>query len=90
MKRLAKSTLILFAMALVSGSAFATIDFSDDFESYVTPPDGNAIGGGWTAFANVFTGFPACAPYLYGYGPFLTPNSNSAFSNITVGVLARR
>ena len=85
MKRLAKSTLILFAMALVSGSAFASIDFSDDFESYVTPPDGNAIGGGWTAFANVFTGFPACAPYLYGYGPFLTPNSNSAFSNITVG-----
>ena len=85
MKRLVKSTLILFATALVSGSAFAAIDFSDDFESYVTPPDGNAIGGGWTAFANVFTGFPACAPYLYNYGPFLTPNSNTAFSNIAVG-----
>ena len=86
MKRLAKSTLILFATALVSGSAFAAIDFSDDFESYVTPPDGNAIGGGWTAFANVFNGFPACAPYLYNYGPFLTPNSNTAFSNIAVGL----
>lgn len=85
MKRLANSILILLATALVSSSAFAAIDFSDDFESYVTPPDGNAIGGGWTAFANVFTGFPACDPYLYGYGPFLTPNSNSAFSNIAVG-----
>lgn len=85
MKRLAKSILILLATALVSGPALAAIDFTDDFESYVTPPDGNAIGGGWTAFANVFTGFPACDPYLYGYGPFLAPNSNSALSGIVVG-----
>ena len=85
MKLLAKSILILLATALVSGPAFGAIDFSDDFESYVTPPDGNAIGGGWTAFANVFTGFPACNPYLYGYGPFPTPNSDSAFSNIALG-----
>lgn len=86
MKRLAKNILILLVTALVSSPALAAIEFTDDFESYVTPPDGNAIGGGWTAFANVFAGFPACDPYLYGYGPFLTPNSNSAFSNITVGV----
>ena len=85
MKRLAKSILILLAMALVSSSAFAAINFSDDFESYVTPADGNAIGGGWTAFANVFGGFPTCDPYFYGYGPFLAPNSNSAFSNISLG-----
>jgi len=75
----------LLATALLSSSAFAAISFTDDFESYVTPPDGNAIGGGWTAFANVFGGFPTCDPYFYGYGPFLTPNSNSAFSNIAVG-----
>lgn len=82
MKQLLKSILVFAATALVSSSAFAAISFSDDFESYVSPPDGAAIGGGWTAFANVFTGFPACDPYLYGYGPFLTPNSNSAFSGI--------
>jgi len=85
MKRLVKSILILSATALFSSSAFAAINFSDDFESYVTPADGNAIGGGWTAFANVFGGFPTCDPYFYGYGPFLTPNSNSAFSNIVIG-----
>ena len=82
MKQLAKNLIIFLATALVSTSASAAITFSDDFESYVSPPDGNAIGGGWIAFANVFTGFPACAPYLYNYGPFLTPNSNSAFSGI--------
>lgn len=85
MKRLAINILILSAAALLSSPALAAIDYSDDFESYVNPPDGNPIGGGWTAFANVFTGFPACDPYLYGYGPFLTPNSNSAFSNIAIG-----
>ena len=85
MKRLAKSILVLIATALLSSSAFAAINFSDDFESYVTPPDGNSIGGGWTIFANIFGGFPTCDPYLYGYGPFEAPNSNSAFSNIAVG-----
>jgi hypothetical protein len=84
MKQLVKNILVLITMALMSSSAFAQISFSDDFESYVTPPDGAAIGGGWTAFANVFEGFPGCDPYLYGYGPFLTPNSNSAFSGIVV------
>ena len=85
MKQLVKNILVLAAMALLSSSAFAQISFTDDFESYVTPPDGEAIGGGWTAFANVFAGFPACDPYLYGYGPFATPNSNSAFSGIVIG-----
>ena len=33
MKRLVKNTLILLATALVSSSAFATIEFTDDFES---------------------------------------------------------
>lgn len=86
MKKLAKNILVFAAMAILSSSAFAQISFTDDFESYVSPPDGNAIGGGWWAFANVFEGFPACDPFLYNYGqPFLTPNSNSAFSNITQG-----
>ena len=85
MKQLVNNILVLAAMALLSSSAFAQISFTDDFESYVSPPDGEAIGGGWTAFANVFAGFPACDPYLYGYGPFATPNSNSAFSGIVAG-----
>lgn len=86
MKQLVKNILVLAAMALLSSSAFAEISFTDDFESYVTPPDGEAIGGGWWAFANVYQGFPVCDPYLYNYGaPFPTPNSNTAFSNITVG-----
>lgn len=82
MKNFARSIVVFAAMAIFSSSAFAQINFQDDFESYVSPPDGNAIGGGWLAFANVFAGFPACDPYLYQYGPFLTPNSNSAFSGI--------
>jgi len=87
MKRLAKSTMILLATALMSSSAFAAIDFTDDFESYTLNDGTNLgdLGGGWTAFANVFTGFPACTPYLYGYGPCAAPNSNSAFSNIALG-----
>ena len=87
MKRLAKSILILLATALVSGPAFGAINFTDDFESYTLNTGGNLgdLGGGWTAFANVFTGFPTCDPYLYGYGPFPTPNSDSAFSSIVLG-----
>lgn len=86
MKQLVKNVLVLAVLALLSNSAFAQISFTDDFESYVSPADGNAIGGGWLAFANVFEGFPACDPFLYNYGaPFLTPNSNSAFSNISLG-----
>lgn len=87
MKRLAQNLLVLLATAFVSSSAFAAINFNDDFESYTLNTGGNLgdLGGGWTAFANVFTGFPACDPYLYGYGPFPTPNSDSAFSSIVLG-----
>lgn len=87
MKRLVKNTLILLATVTLSSTAFAEIDYSDDFESYTLNNGGNLgdLGGGWTAFANVFTGFPACDPYIYGYGPFPTPNSDSAFSSIVLG-----
>jgi len=87
MKRLAKNILVLLATALVSSPAFAAIEFTDDFESYTLNDGTNLgdLGGGWLVFANIFEGFPACNPYLYGYGPFAAPNSNSAFSNISLG-----
>ena len=94
MKRLTNSLVILSVTALMSGSAFATVNFSDDFESY-SLPDGNPIGGGWTWFLNVWTdddgapGFPTCNVYVFGYGPNPAPNSNGtpncAVSNIAVG-----
>lgn len=68
-----------------SSYAMAQLQFSDDFESYTLGPDANPIGGGWLYFANIFTGFPACDPYLYGYGPGPAPNSDSAFSSIVLG-----
>ena len=88
MKRLAKNVLIVLAAALVSSQAFATIDFSDDFESYVFPPDGNPIGGGWTWFLNAYPNFPVCDGYIGNYGPNPAPNSNAepyGVSNIGEG-----
>ncbi len=78
-----------FALAVVMSSpAFAAIDYSDDFESYTeyvgTGSIGD-IGGGWLVFANVFTDYPGCTAYEYGYGPFPAPNQDGGFSNITAG-----
>jgi len=86
MKRLVKNTLILLATTFVSSSAFAAIDFSDDFESY-NLPDGGIIGGGWTWFLNAYPNFPACDGYIFGFGPNPAPNSNDPYyvSNIGEG-----
>lgn len=104
MKKLTKSLAILAVTALMSGSAFATIDFSDDFESY-NLPDGGVIGGGWNWFLNGWTdgdgrpGFPACDVYVFSFDPtqFVpkpnAPNSNGtpnyAVSNIAVGATGK-
>jgi len=88
MKRLARNILILLAAALVSSPAFATINFSDDFESYTFPPDGNPIGGGWTWFLNAYPNFPTCDGYIGNYGPLPAPNDNTdpyGVSNIGEG-----
>lgn len=88
MKRLARSILTLLAAALVSSPAFATINFSDDFENYTYPPDGNPIGGGWTWFLNAYPNFPTCDGYIGNYGPNPAPNSNAepyGVSNIGQG-----
>jgi len=89
MKRLAKSILLL-ATAFVSSSAFAAINFSDNFESY-NLPDGGIIGGGWTWFLNAYPNFPTCDGYIFGYGPNPAPNSNGpyAVSNIGEGVTGK-
>ena len=87
MRRLTQIILALLVTAFMSGSALATISFSDDFESYPVNDGTNMgdLGGGWLLFVNVFQASPACDPYLYGYGPFPAPNRNDAISNIVVG-----
>ncbi|HEY5774567.1 MAG TPA: hypothetical protein VIS57_00645, partial [Xanthomonadales bacterium] len=73
MKRLAKYVVTFAAAALMSSSAFATINFSDNFESY-TLYEGQpvvAIGGGWLYWANVTGPGDPCPnwnAYWYGYG----------------------
>jgi hypothetical protein len=86
MKRLVKNILILLATILVSGPAFAVIQFNDDFESY-NLPDGGIIGGGWIWFLNAYPNFPVCDGYLFGFGPNPAPNSNGPYfvSNIGEG-----
>ena len=79
------------AAALMSGTALAQVDFSDDFESYTLHPGGNvgdigAIGGGWLGFVNVWGDYPGCnTTYLYGYGVFPAPNSDQAITGIVTG-----
>ncbi|MFC1776553.1 hypothetical protein ACFL3I_04320 [Pseudomonadota bacterium] len=88
MKRSVRYVLTLLATVLMSSSALATIDFSDDFESYTYPPDGGAIGGGWTWFLNAYPNFPVCDGYIGNYGPNPAPNDNSdpyGVSNIVIG-----
>jgi hypothetical protein len=88
MIRLAKKVVTFAAAALLSSSAFAAINFSDNFEAYdlyVGPGYQGDIGGGWLIFANVFGDYPGCSQYWYGYGPFPAPNKDSGFSNITTG-----
>jgi hypothetical protein len=82
MNRLAKFVVTFTTVALMSGSAFAAINYSEDFETYTVAPGDGLLHGGWKVFANVFGDYPGCSAYLYGYGPFDAPNSFSAFSNI--------
>jgi hypothetical protein len=86
MKRSVQFVLTMLLTALMSSSAFATVSFSDDFESYPIYEGGDPtdLGGGWTLFVNVFSNFPACDGYLYGYGPFAAPNGPNV-SNIVAG-----
>ncbi len=88
MKQLAKIVVTFAMAALLSSSAFAAINFSDNFESYdlyVGPGNQGDIGGGWLIFANVFGDFPGCSQYWYGYGPYPAPNKDTGFSNISAG-----
>jgi hypothetical protein len=86
MKRPVQFIITLLVTALMSSPVLAAISFSDDFESYSIYEGGDAtdLGGGWTYFVNVFTGFPTCNPYEYGYGPGPTPNGPN-ISNIVAG-----
>jgi hypothetical protein len=57
--------------------------FSEDFEG-LDPADPDALANaGWLVFGNVFNG--ATGDYLYGYGPFPSPNGGAAFAGIVTG-----
>lgn len=77
--------------ALMSTTALAQLDVSEDFESYTLHPGGDVgnigdIGGGWLGFVNVWGDYPGCnTTYLYGYGVFPAPNSDAAISGIVTG-----
>lgn len=90
MSKLAKYILILLATTLVSGPAFAAINFSDDFESYpIFEGDASDLGGGWLLFANVFTDYPGCSTYLYDYGGVYPAPNGPFISNIVEGSTGR-
>lgn len=86
MKGSVQFTLILIVTAFMNGPAFATFNFSDDFESYPIYEGGDPtdLGGGWTLFVNYRVGFPWCAFPLRGYGPLAAPNGPNV-SNIVAG-----
>jgi hypothetical protein len=84
MTRLTKYILTVAAAALMSSSAFAAIDFTDNFEGYPLGPDVDPIGD-WKIFATVYNDYPGCSVWFGQYGVFDAPNSETAFSNITAG-----
>ena len=86
MKRFAKFVIVLLATALMSSSAFAAINFSDNFESY-NAPDNNPIGGNWLWYLTGWNDWSTCTNYWFGFGPNPAPNSNDPYtaSNIATG-----
>ncbi len=75
--------LLILSMALCCAISTTTsaqsINFSDDFEAYVFPPDGGLLGGGWLVGANVWND-PNRASFAYNYFAFDAPNGNGAFT----------
>ena len=60
-------------------SSAQSINFSDDFDSYVFPPDGGLLGGGWLVGANVWND-PDRASFAYNYFSFPAANGNGSFT----------
>jgi hypothetical protein len=76
---------VALAAGVMSGNAMAQIMYSEDFEG-LTIDNPTALGDtGWLIFANVFTDYPGCTAYEYGYGPFPAPNGGPGFSSVVVG-----
>lgn len=77
---------VAFVLVTPLGSHAALVGYSQDFETLA--PSGSGYGNsalsddGWLVFANVFK---ADGTYDYGYGPFLAPNGDRAFSGIAIG-----
>ena len=88
MKRLARYIVTLMATALMSSSAFAAINFSDDFEGYPVYQGAvpwSDIGGGWLLWADVYGNFPGCTDWWYNYGGVLNAPNGPNISNIVAG-----
>jgi hypothetical protein len=89
MKKLATLIVTFATAALMSSSAFAAIDYSEDFEGYTefTGTDISPLGGDWLGYATVFYDYPGCSEWHYNYTdtPFPAPNKAGGFSNISVG-----
>jgi len=70
---------VLLFLAPVAARADLT-PYSQNFEG-LTQTDPDALANdGWLVFGNVFD--PAGTTWLYGYGPYVAPNTGAAFSAI--------
>jgi hypothetical protein len=89
MIRLTKYIVAFAAVAIMSSPAFAQIDYYEDFEGFTefTGTDISPLGGGWIAYATVFSDYPGCSSWIYNYTdiPFPAPNKGGGFSNIVAG-----
>jgi hypothetical protein len=85
MKRLAQYFATIAVTMLISSSAFAAINYSEDFESY-DPANPDALANAdWLIFGSVFFDYPGCSAFEYGYGVFPAPTGGSGFSGIAEG-----
>jgi hypothetical protein len=77
---------VAFVLVAPLNSHAALAGYSQNFETLA--PGGTGYGNsalsdnGWLVFANVFK---TNGDYDYGYGPFLAPNGDTAFSGIAIG-----
>ena len=86
MIRLTKYIVTFVVVAIMSGPAFAQIDYFEDFEGLSIDDPAALTDAGWLVFATVWNDYPGCnASYAYNYGVFGAPNGGPGFSSIKGG-----
>lgn len=86
MIRLTKYIVTFVVVAIMSGPAFAQIDYFEDFEGLDATDQAALSNAGWLIFTNVWGDYPGCnTTYNYGYGVFGAPNGGPGFSSIANG-----